>query len=256
MEINIPLVVLGVAAISPVLIVLFTSLEFHLKKFSRARKEYRNARGTAHKNLLRKCLSHLNREIQKTKKELSLTIQAEKKLHLEKDMELERAATVSVFETSFTDIPGIGKVLKERVRRTCFDGTLESLNRAWGVHGIGESKAYEIRRWVERMQRILPSILGGDFPNKQRIVVKYDDLIKNANERISNIESTLRTMVELENISEQELDKLNKVSNSTFRKSYDGEVAATEVVTEYHLGCFPEWRRMPSWFKTLMEVYG
>jgi len=249
-------VILGIIAVSPILIVIFTSLEFYFRKFSRARKEYKNARGTIHKNLLKKCLSNLNREIQKTEKELDSAIQAEKNLHSEKNMELERAATVSVFDTRFTSIPGIGKVLKERVRRTCFDGTLKSLNRAWGVRGIGESKAYEIRRWVERMERILPSVLRGNFPNKQGIVEKYDDLIKNANGRISSIQSTLKPMVELENISRQELDKLNKVSSSTFKESYDGEVAATEAVTEYHLGCFSEWRRMPSWFETLMEVYG
>lgn len=255
MEFQPSLVVLGIILISPLLIVFFTSLEFFFKKLFRARREYKTARGTVHKTLLQQGLGNLNREIQNTKKELDSAIQAEKELHSNKDFELERAATVFVFETEFTNIPGIGKILKERIRRTCFDGTLRSLDRAGGVYGIGDNKAYEIRMWVKRTQQRLPRMLQGDFPNKQRIIEKYEDLIKKANERIANIDSTLKPMVELENTAKQELDRLNKVKSSTFKKSYDGEDSAADVVTEYHLGCFPEWRRIPNWFKTLVEVY-
>jgi len=256
MEIQLSMLIVGFIVVSPLLFVIFTSLEFYFNKSSRARREYKNARGTIHKNFLKKGSKNLNREIQRTKKEYDSAIQVEKKLNSEKNSELEIAATVFVFETGFTSIPGIGKVLKERVRRRCFDGTLQSLNRAWGVHGIGESKAYEIRSWVERTKRRLPSILKGDFPNKQKIVEKYDELIKKANDDITNIESTLKPMIELENTVKQELDNLNSVTSSTFRKSYDGDMAANNVVTLYHLGCFPEWKRIPIWFKTLMEAYG
>lgn len=256
MDFHYMLPILVIIVLFPFLIKIIFSFEFYYRKSSLAKKEYKNARGTAHKNLLKKSLNNLTREIQKTKNELDSAIRAEKDLQLEKTRELEKAATIYIFESDFTSIPGIGKILKDRIRRTVFDGTLQSLHRAWGVHGIGESKAYEIRKWIEKTARRLPYVLNGHFPNKLRIVNKYDDLIRNANNRIKNIESTYKPMIELENIAKTELDKLNQVKSSIFKKSYDGDIMATEAVTEYHLGCFPEWRRIPGWFITLMEAYG
>lgn len=255
MEISTSFLVMGVLIVSPLLFVVFTSLEFYFKKVSRARTEYNKARGTIHKNLIKKGLIKLKLEIQKTKNELDSAIQAEKRLHSERDTELEKAATVFVFETGFTGIPGIGKVLKERVRRTCFNGTLQSLGGAWRVNGIGDNKAYEIRKWIETTRRRLPSILKGDFPNKQRINNKYNDLLKKAEDRISGIESDFEPMVELEKTCNLELDGLNKVTSSTFQSSYNGDETSRDAVTNYHLGCFPEWRRVPGWFKALLEVY-
>lgn len=249
------LLILGIFII-PTLFIIFYSIEFYFKKMFRTRNEYKSTRGTTHKTLLTNGLNNLLNETQRTKKELTSAIKAEKNLQKEKDLALEKAASSILFETEFTKIPGIGKVLKEKVRRTCFDGTLKSLNRAWGVHGIGQSKTYEIYRWVEKTQKLLPRILKGNFPNKQQIINKYNNLLSKASNEISNTESMIKKMVDLENTVQKELNKLNSVTISTYKKSYDGDVASTDAVTEYYMGCFPEWKRMPNWFKNLMEDYG
>lgn len=121
MELNIKLLILGIFII-PTLFIIFYSIEFYFKKLFRTRNEYKNTRGTTHKALLTNGLNNLLNEIQRTKKGLDLAIKAEKNLQKEKDLALEKAASSLLFETEFTKIPGIGKMLKEKVRRTCFDG--------------------------------------------------------------------------------------------------------------------------------------
>ena len=86
--------------------------------------------------------------------------------------ELEKAATIYLFNRTFQQIPGIGPKLKERIEKKVFNGTLNSLNNAWKVNGIGEEKTNNIRNWVREKKVELPRILNGDFPNKINILEK------------------------------------------------------------------------------------
>lgn len=247
--------ILGVIIVG-LIIALFPSIEFRLKLWLKARNDYKTARGTMHLKLLHKCLSNLRLKIKQTQTDLEKTKKYKEELTVERKKELEVAATTYLVNLEFTNIPGIGPILKNRVMRTCFDGTLQSLRRAWRVYGIGEERAYAISAWVNQAQRKLPLILGGAFPGKEKINEKYDHLEKETNQRIMNTETFLKDMLELEKESSNELAKLKRIKVSTFLNSCKGDVDASEAVTNYLLGCFPEWRRIPHWFKTLIEDYG
>lgn len=235
---------------------LFPSIEFRLKLWLKARDDYRTARGTMHLNLLKECLSNLRLKIKETTNDLESAKQYRTDLVNEKKKELEVAATIYLVNLEFTSIPGIGPVLKDRVMRTCFDGTLQSLRRAWTVYGIGEERAYAIAVWVNQAQRKLPLILEGKFPGKDEINKKYDQLERETDQYIMNTEMLLRDMLELKKRATNELKRLEKVKISTFLKSYKGDSDASKDVTNYLLGSFPEWGRIPDWFKTLIEKYG
>lgn len=253
---NVLTLIVGVATIGLILILLLPLMEFRLKLWLKARSDYKTARGTMHLKLLKRCLINLRLKIKETKNNLENLIAHREELITARQKELKAAATVHLVDLEFTNIPGIGQVLKDRVMRRCFDGTLESLRRAWTVYGIGEERAHAINVWVNQAQRKLPLILEGEFPGKERINKKYEQLEKEINQRIVDIEILLKNMLKLEENSINELTLLEKVKVFTFLKSYKGDVDASNAATNYLLGCFPEWGKIPEWFKTLMENYG
>jgi len=236
---------------------LFPKLEFGLRLLLKARNDYRTARGTIHLKLLRKSLNNLQMRIKEEKKCLEKLRKYKMNLNYQRRKELEVAASTYLFNSEFTSIPGIGPILKERVMKNCFDGTLQSIRRAWMVRGIGEERAHSINLWVDRAQRKLSYlIMSGYFPGKDEINKKYDLLEKETEQRIVNAENLLREMLELKKIALKEVKKLRQVTISTFIKSYRGNPQASKAVTTYMMGCFPEWGKIPEWFKTLMEKYG
>lgn len=248
--------IVTVVTIGLILMLLLPSIDFHIKIWLKARSDYKNARGTMHLKLLKECLVNLRLKIKETKNNLEDLRTYREELITARQKELEAAAVIYLVNLDFTNIPGIGPVLKDRVMRRCFDGTLESLRRAWIVYGIGEERAHAINVWVNQAQRKLPIILEGEFPGKEGINKKYDQLEKETNQRINDIEMLLKDMLKLEERAVNELALLEKVKTSTFLKSYKGDVDASNAVTNYLLGCFPEWGKIPDWFKTLMENYG
>ena len=74
-------------------------------------------------------------------------------------------------------IPGMGRVLKDRIIRRCFNGNLESLTNARiYVHGIGEEKSFAIHRWVRDTRAKMPQLLHTNFPGKSQVLKKYAQL--------------------------------------------------------------------------------
>ena len=76
---------------------------------------------------------------------------------------METKLTPQIVHTELDRILGIKRVLKKRVIRYCFDGTLESLNHVYHVQGIGQDKSYVSRRWVNRNRALLTQCLQGRF---------------------------------------------------------------------------------------------
>jgi len=243
----------GVIAI-PIIIKIIIFLEYFLRKRIITRREYKNCRGTIHKKLLKYHIKKLRNIIQDEKDLLKKTRKTKAKIEKEKKAELEKAASRYIFQEEFTDIPGIGKKLKERVERTVFDGTLDSLHQAHRVYGIGDTKYSEIYFWVEHKKRDLPNIQSSDFTGKTGIINRYDKQLAGIIDEIAEIQGRLSPLKDLLVRSEGELKSLDKVSAKTFLRSYDGDKGASELVMEYYHGVFPEWGRMPSWFSELMEV--
>lgn len=238
----------------PIIIKILISLEFLFKINSLSRKEYNNSRGTVHKKMLQDHIKKLKNLIKK--EENLLKKHQDKQAHIikEKTTELEKAATIFIFERDFTSIPGIGRKLKERIQRNIFNGTIDSLYRSSRVHGIGETKYAAIRYWINETKHSLPQIIKSNFKGKIEIVKKYEKQLINIENDIQESQLRLSPLYELENKSESEIITLKKVTSGTFKKSYNSDEEASKIVTEYHLGLFPEWKRMPHWFKNLLEA--
>ena len=50
------------------------------------------------------------------------------------------------------------------------------------------------------------------------------------------------------------IDGLGPVDSSTFLAAYRGNSRAAEMVTRYLVGVYPEWGKMPGWFKQISEM--
>jgi len=247
-------ILIGVFSL-PFLIKIIFNIQFWYIKRIRADNDYNNARGTHHKKSIEKKYAKLKVDVDKTQNQLLSAQNSHKAIISERDLKLEKQVTTIIFEKEFIDIKGIGIVLKDRIRRQCFNGTLDSLRYAGSVQGIGDEKGYDIHQWISRTRRKLPQLLRGKFQGKQSILKEYKKKIRDAERKVNEIEDESTPKNNLKKIVELELAKLNKVKPSTFVTSYNGDQEASQIVTEYLLGCFPEWRAMPSWFKTLTENY-
>ncbi len=165
-----------------------------------------------------------------------------------------------IVDEGLGEVPGIGPVLKERIIKGCFDGTLESLedlpylrSSGWRLRGIGEEKAQAVSRWARRVKERLPELLQGDFPGKGELIEKYSKLISPLKSQIADIETKLHLLHDLRSKALAELDRLSSVTVLTFFKAYLGNAEASKRATEHLMGIFPEWGKMPDWLKSLIE---
>lgn len=252
-----PITTLVIGVILALLLAFFLpSIELKLRLWRRAREDYRSARGTMHLKLLKESLSVLDKKISEADKASKVLESERAKIAQERQRKLEAALSKYLIDLEFTKIPGIGPVLKDRVVRYCFDGTLKSLRRAQGIRGIGDQRAFAIKMWVDQTERRLPTLLQGYFPGKDGINKAYDELDKQKENELVKVYNDLRSMRELRTKASTELNRLKSVHTSTFVKAYKGDTEAAEKATEYLVGTFPEWGRMPEWFKTLIERHG
>lgn len=236
-------------------ILLIPSIEYKAKLRKKAKADYLNARGTIHRNILQRCLGNLGRDISDLENRLNRLKVQRANMSIEKEKELEAKLTAQIVDNELDKIPGIGEVLKDRVMNECFNGTLESLNKAGSVQGIGEEKGAAISRWVKRTKAKIPQLLLGDYQGKSEILKKYSELDNNIETEIKANDLRLQEAQQLMAEGETSLTSLESVGISTFLKVYDGDKEAADKVTQYLEGVFPEWRSIPQWFKTMVEKY-
>ncbi len=239
---------------SPIILKIIILLESFFRLNSLTGNEYNKSRGTLHKKLLKEHIGQLKKNISKEEAKLKKQNDLKSNNNKEKNLELEKAATKHIFHKEFTSIPGIGPKLKQRIEHSVFNGNLDSLYRSYRVQGIGDQKYSLIRRWVDNKKHSMPHILQSNFSGKKEIEDKYGKIFVKIENEIKKIDDTLKPMYSLKKQAESEHTKLEKITIATFKQSYNGDENSSKLVTEYHLGLFPEWSRMPTWFKELMEI--
>ena len=235
---------------------IFPSMLRQFKIFSRARSDYRLARGTIHLRQIRDCLKVLNKNIKNLEKEKQKLENSIQKLNQKRSEKLLNALSRHLVETRLTEVEGIGPILKERMINECFDGTLGSLRRAYNLEGIGNKKLQAISRWVDELELEIPHLLKHDFPNKRNIIDECENKERKLKEQLIEIEEKIAPMNEIKKKASAEKDRLSMVGILHFIKSYQLNVEASELVNHYLEGAFPEWEPMPVWFRTLISEYG
>ena len=227
-----------------------------LKLRRRSRNDFLSARGTLHSNIIHNGLVSLDRVVYGLEREAGQLDSRRIILRNERKKALEAKLTSQIVDKELEGIPGIGRVLKERIIRECFDGTLESLNAVGNVQGIGDEKMHAIDQWIKEARLKMPGLLLGDFLGKSDIVGKYADSINKIEQELITNNSECQALQQLKSEAVAALDRLGSVDVSTFIDANRGDGRASEMVTRYLIGAFPEWREMPEWFKTLVEKYG
>lgn len=223
---------------------------------SRARKDYRRARGTQHLRQIRDSLKILSKRLdshEQEKKRLSSTLRRQEQERTDK---LTHALCRYVVETQLTQIDGIGPKLRDRIMRYSFDGTLHSLRGAYRVRGVGQRKQLAIQHWIAQKERELPRLRKGSFPGKTRISDEYKQREQDLRKSLKEVEKELDAMRQLRTVASAEEERLSGVTVMHFRQAYKPDKEAAEAVAQHLRGTFAEWEPMPSWFKTLISEYG
>jgi hypothetical protein len=231
-------------------------IEFTLQMRAQARRSYTRSRGTQHLHTITSCLPHLQRTITEVESKIQHLEAENRKVALTKQRELEDTLTMHLVTGELDQIPGIGTELRDRVLKLCFNGTLESLYQAPFVYGVGENRGWAIHCWVKETRMRLPDLLTGTFPGKTDIAVKYRGREKQVQHGLRANQETLRALRQLERTVVSTRIAWSTVSPSTFYDAYRGEKEAATAVTSYLIGAYPEWGRMPEWYKTLVETFG
>ncbi|MCK5560072.1 MAG: hypothetical protein KAJ51_05740 [Thermoplasmata archaeon] len=227
----------------------------------RAKRDYSMARGTQHLKQTRQSIVLLrmrrNNNLIRIN-EINNTLN-----QLEQDKYKEILLTADniglsrrIAEKRLQEAHGIGKVLKNKIIYSIFNGNLDSLYGADRLYGIGYEKARAIHAWVDKIKTEMPQLLETNFPKEyNKITAKYANQKKVLKKEQSNLLNSNSNMNTLEDKAAHAEKILSSVTPSTFKKSYKNDLKSSKMVNNYLIGVFPEWGQMPGWYKTLISEY-
>ena len=227
------------------------------KAATRASRDYSFARGTAHLKQIDRALENLQGRIEDLHEQIYKIRMRITQLETERTEKLRSALLQQIVYKGIREIPGIGPALAQEILSRCYDGTLESLSRAYlCVRGIGEKRQLAINAWLRSVQSRLPTLLKQDFPHKVEIIERYRERIEQLKQTAKPREDELAGLVKFQREVLEEINWLRTVSPNHFVRAYEGDREARELVTRYLLGLFPPWDEPPGWFRRLLEEFG
>jgi len=238
------------------LILLASRIEFTLQMRAQAERTYARSRGTKHLSTISNCLPRLQRTIAEVESTIQHLEVENRALTTAKHRELENTLTLQLVQGGLDQMLGAGTELRDRVLQQCFNGTLESLHQASFVYGVGENRGWEIQCWVKETRTRLPELLLKDFPGKTDIARKYGARENQVQHELRANHERLRELLQLERTAVATRTAWRTIGPSTFYDAYRGNREAAETATRYLIGVYPEWGRMPVWYKTLVEMFG
>ena len=251
-EESVTFVVIAIAIVVIVLIALAPRIIEASRIMSRAREDYLRCRGTNHARILQ---SAIKRHQEALRVLYSARDNIEHKLQRVNNQiteELRQVLITYLVNSRFTNIPGIGSTLRDRIVRTCFDGTLDSLNRSPHVRGVGPEKAAAIRAWVYQMNRVIPALLKSDFPGKQDVLEKHQAERQQLVQKREDLSEKIITRERVIDRAREGLASFAGVTIADFRKALRGNREASRKIADYSLGAFAEWDSMPEWFAAIL----
>jgi len=227
------------------------------KATARANRDYTVARGTAHLKQIDHALRNLRSRIEHLREQLSELQTQISHLRFEIKDNLKRALLSKLVSERLKEVPGIGPALAQEILDRCYDGTLESLSRAYlYVRGIGEKRQLAINEWVQLVKSQLPTLLNQDFPKKAEIIEYYQARITRLERTKKSLEEKLSELYAFQRQVTEKVQWLRTVSPAHFARTYQGDEEARDLVLRYLLGVFPPWGEAPEWFKRLLEEFG
>jgi len=213
-------------------------------------RDYKNARGAFHLELMTSARDRLNTQYDDCNEQISSDKHFLSALGAKQRNELRRTLSNHIVATRLIDVPGIGHKLSTKITRSVYHGSLSDLRNAYRVYGVGETRQYDINRWVNAYEQLIPQLLQQDFPGKHGIIENY------AARRRGSEESLDRLTVQAGELKRQldhltsEIERLQQVTSKDFVNAVRGEHVDQQALDHYQRGAFAEWEAMPDWFKT------
>lgn len=222
-----------------------------LKKI--AADEFKNARGTAHLNMLYQLANKLEGKLRSMKFDINTTSNNLLEIETLRITEMRKVLEKSIVHNYLGSIPGIGQSFIAQLESNVFKSNLSDLRRSYMlVRGIGNARQTEINKWITTWENKIPQLLIGDFPGKHDIAHKYESKIKSLNENISDLKNKIE-IIEKRFSKVQELRKqLASVTVNDFIKAIVSDENDIKI-QNYMNGLFPEWEPVPKWFKDLFS---
>jgi hypothetical protein len=223
---------------------------------SRAKHDYRVARGTQHRKQLERPLLELTRDIIATEEESQRAKRALSQLGRTRRLELRGALCRYLVTERLTEVHGIGPRLQQRIMKECFRGDIRDLRHAEKLSNIGPTRQAALSRWVQARERELPRLLETTFPGKEAIIKRYRDRKTALEKRLDRAREQLAQKRALQDPAETARNKLKSVHVSDFRKALRASSPDSHVPDWYLTGIYAPWESPPDWFITLLERYG
>jgi hypothetical protein len=225
--------------------------QFQYYKLSR--QEYKQARGTAHKQLLVETRQKAQSLYQEN---LNYHRNAEQELkHLQEaqKQELEAILVQHLLESRLNEIKGIGPQRKAAIIQDVFRGKLSDLQQASKIPGITTTIQVEINRWVAHYQQELPHLLEQDFSGKSTIEARFkprialqEQILHDTEAKNSSLQARIRRI-------DEELKWLNKITVRTFLQALIRPEQSAPELDRYLCGVFAEWEPVPEWFQEIVS---
>lgn len=215
-----------------------------------ARRDYQQARGTQHRQLLRRGRTKMVVEQQRQQEALQHAKQELKRQQRQRDDALEARLPRWLIENHFHEIPGLGKAMRDDIVARVFYSRLQDLHDAYRCQGVGPRKQIAISRWVYEYEIKMEVLQQHDFPGKAEVLAKYQQPIKAQKAQVTRlVKKKARLDRRLARI-EETLAWLQAVEESDFIKAYCGaDDAPHDKVEAYLRGVFAEWEPEPRWFR-------
>jgi archaellum component FlaC len=228
------------------------------KKIKRKKiKDYRYCHGSKQIKEILNSIKKLEKEIEDHRRAISRRNYDITKITNWKDDELRKIRVRQLVNERLGYVEGIGNKLKDQIISYCFDGSLESLRKAfYRVKGIGEKKMSNIEGFISYIENTLGYELRLDFPGKKDIIETY----KSKESKLQlDLKKEMRLHTDLTNflnkVKEEIRDfKLLRKKEFISPASMDDK-SYQEQILNYMNGIFSEWENEPEWHQRLLDEF-
>lgn len=215
--------------------------------------DYKMARGYAHRLLLTEALARLTAQLTTAQKAEAETKAHIRHLEQQQKMELQAALELHLIQTKMAEIPGIGEALRQRILEQTQARSLNDLERASTVSGVGAARMSGIRQWLQSYQAQLPALLAKPFPGSAAIKKKFTIQINATTATLQTQTQSVATLTQQQTALAERLAPLNNMTEEHFVRAAFGSLDDQASVEQFQRGLFAEWEPMPLWFKIWLE---
>lgn len=226
---------------------------------SRAKRDYRNARGTQHRQYIEQAVAAVRVQVGLLQADVERLDDRLAGLDREASSELDQALARHLVTTKLDDVPGLGPTRVRAIVDNVFQSRLSDLHSASAhenISNIGPKTQMAISNWVHEMESRWPQLRSDAFPGKQPILDRFSFPRRDLERQRTALTDRITTLQALERQGEDELLRLSAITVDDFRRVLTGrkEAKAPEAIQRYILGAFAPWAMVPAWYADLLTA--